>query len=74
MSLEDHLFLQNQHWEAPFDVPLFYREMYSDLIESLNHKFIITLVGPRRVGKTTMLQQLINHLISEKGVDRRQIL
>ncbi len=74
MSVKDQLFLQNLHWQQEYTVPTFHRDLFQSLLENLNHKQVITLVGPRRVGKTTMLQQMINYLIREKKVMPENIL
>ncbi|MCX8179248.1 MAG: ATP-binding protein [Candidatus Aenigmarchaeota archaeon] len=47
--------------------------MFRKVISYLNQPLIITLTGPRRVGKTVLMKQVINHLISE-GYPRRNIL
>ncbi len=54
-------------------IPEIKRNLFYELIPYLNKKQIISLVGLRRVGKTTMLYQLIQYLI-EKGVDPFHIL
>lgn len=38
------------------------REIWQDLINQLEKKQITVLLGPRQVGKTTLIFQLINHL------------
>ncbi len=43
----------------------FKRDIYGSLITSLDQRFIIALVGLRRIGKTTLLYQLIQHLIDQ---------
>jgi len=44
----------------------FKRDNYKEIEKSLNNKFIIALVGLRRVGKTITIYQLIQRLIEEK--------
>lgn len=73
MSLLDQLVLQNQHWENSYIISEFHRDLFSTLQDNMKNKFIITLIGPRRVGKTTLLHQLINSLLRE-GVDTKKIL
>jgi len=50
---------------------IIFQRIYEDL---LNLKQIISLTGPRRVGKTTILRQIIQALIQEKKVAPQQIL
>lgn len=45
------------------------RDLFKDLINSIDNRFIIELVGLRRVGKSTLFFQIINHLIKEKKVN-----
>jgi len=35
---------------------------------------VVVLRGPRQVGKTTILEQMINHLIEERGVSPSRLL
>lgn len=43
----------------------FKRDVYNKIIKNLDKKFILALVGLRRVGKTTIIYQLIQKLIEE---------
>lgn len=59
--------LQNQHWENTlYDFPI--KRNILDVLEKelLTHKLIISIEGPRRVGKSILMKQLINFLIKEK--------
>lgn len=49
------------------------RDLYR-LVDRVEERDVITLVGPRQVGKSTMIGQLIDYLITEKNVPRRQVL
>ena len=44
----------------------FKRDNYAEIERSMNSKFILALVGLRRVGKTVTIYQLIEKLINEK--------
>ena len=67
------LTLLNKHWKDGFLYPFpEKRNLYSLLEESLKRKFITSLIGLRRIGKTTLLKQLINYLI-EQGVPRQNV-
>jgi predicted AAA+ superfamily ATPase len=52
----------------------FLRRDFFIIKEKLNEKEITTIMGPRQVGKTTVLYQLIKHLINEEGIDPKRIL
>lgn len=41
------------------------RELYADIISNLDHSLILNIVGLRRVGKSTIIKQLIGHLLSQ---------
>ena len=69
-----NLLLQNRHWNPDFRYGFEKkRNQYHILLKYLKDKQIIALTGLRRVGKTTLLKQLIDFLAAEK-VDSRKIL
>lgn len=64
----------NKHWKEGFVHPFpQQRELYPVLVDALGKKLIISLVGLRRTGKTTLLKQLMNVLV-ERNVPRQNIL
>ena len=67
----------NPWWEyedVPKDmVPLTKRDMFDELVSRLSLRRIDIIVGLRRVGKTTLMYQLIHHLI-ESGISPLNIL
>ena len=65
----------NFHWRRGF----FYnfpkkRFLFNDIVKEIESKQIISLIGLRRTGKTTILKQVIDHLIKSKKVKREYIL
>jgi len=65
----------NFHWREGF----FYnfpkkRFLFKDIVEEIESKQIVSLIGLRRTGKTTILKQVIDHLIKSKKVKREYIL
>ena len=66
--------LLNQHWKEGhfYNFPL-QRALYTKLCTALEHRFIVSVLGLRRTGKTTLFLQLIDHLIN-RGVPRQNIL
>ena len=65
--------IENPHW-----INILYnyeqtREIYSKLEQQMGHKLILSIEGPRRVGKTVLMHQLINYLI-KSGVNPHDIL
>ena len=76
IRLENILTPYNPWWRdgivktEAFKRPVF-RKIYDDL---LSLKQIISITGPRRVGKTTILKQIIQSLIQEKRAEPSQIV
>lgn len=59
----------NRHWEKGYRYPYpKKRDVFDVLIKAVDKRQIVELVGMRRTGKTTLLFQVINHLI-DRGVD-----
>ena len=48
--------------------PLFKRDLYGAIRDGLENRFVLSLTGLRRVGKTTIMYQLIKELV-ENGTD-----
>lgn len=42
------------------------RFLFNNLLQSLNNNKVTVIVGPRQIGKTTLLKQLYNY-INQKG-------
>lgn len=76
IELETILEPYNPWWKTPefetkiFKRPIFYK-IYKDLFTL---KQIISLTGPRRVGKTTLLKQIIKDLINVNHIEPTQIV
>lgn len=77
MSLTDYPFLEpyNPWWrdgDAAFaELPEFHRDVFDDLYaDVVRLPQIISVTGPRRVGKSTLLKQCIRRLISEHGAEQ----
>jgi len=67
MELEAELYKQNPWWENKFEEKSYPRKKYtSEVLKNLKSKEIIILTGLRRVGKTTIVMQIINSLIETK--------
>lgn len=66
----------NPWWQSgkpKSDVPLFKRSDYFHFVKELVNKGVHVLVGSRRVGKTTLIDQMIKHLIEEKKISPNRI-
>ncbi|MFP4051231.1 MAG: ATP-binding protein [Thermoplasmata archaeon] len=67
------------HWWSTGEVKeglakSFKRSLFNKLVERLDYPRILAILGPRRVGKTTLMYQLIQHLLSNKNVDPKHVL
>lgn len=73
--MEEILRLMNPWWEnRQFELGIT-RELYLlKIMELLKFKEIVIITGVRRVGKTTIIFQVIEHLIKEKKVNPNHIL
>jgi len=72
---EELLSEQNPHWQQGF----YYEEgvrrgVLDKAISYIDIPHIVSVVGVRRCGKSTLLRQAVNYLIRERGVAPRQIL
>ena len=50
------------------------RDYYKTIPRRIEDNLILALMGPRRVGKSTLIYQFLNYLISQINVDRKRIL
>ncbi len=72
--MQEILFFQNKHWKKVFTNYPLKREVYNDLQKKLlSNKLVLSIEGPRRVGKSILIKQLINYLI-KKNINVKDIL
>lgn len=78
MDIKSSLILTNTWWknEKINDQFLLGRKRYefNDIIEKIDNKRILSIIGPRRVGKSTLIYQTINYLLENLKVDSKRIL
>ncbi|MDP3432176.1 MAG: ATP-binding protein [Bacteroidota bacterium] len=61
-------------WDGQLYKTGYQRSEYLDNIKKyIGNKLVKVLVGQRRVGKSYVMRQIINHLISEKGINPQNI-
>lgn len=79
-NLEQLLKLYNPWWENPQgqwrrDLPAYRRPIVDEILSDLaDLPQMISITGPRRVGKTTAQKQVICTLLDEQNVDPRRVL
>ncbi len=71
---EDVIVDQNPHWEGEEYEPGIPRNKIALLKEYLPSRQVISIVGVRRCGKSTLLRQTINYLLQDKDVPAKNIL
>ena len=78
MDIKSSLILTNTWWknEKINEQFLLGRKRYefNDIIEKIDNKRILSIIGPRRVGKSTLIYQTINYLLENLKVDSKRIL
>ena len=73
----EEIIKQNKHWiknSSWFDVKKYQRKLLFELIGYLKEEQILSIIGLRRTGKTTILKQIINYLINNKNINPENIL
>lgn len=75
MNIQSRIVELNPQWQGGFfPVPSLRRDLFDSLHESLKSPLITFLSGPRRVGKSILLKQLINNLVLQEKVKPTRIL
>lgn len=75
MNIQSSIVEQNPQWGGNlFPAPQEKRDIFGPLYESLTSPLMTFLSGPRRVGKSVVLKQLMNHLITHNRVKPSGIL
>jgi len=75
--MQEEIIIQNLWWKTKSvggsKLGRLKRTEFSNLLEELEDDKVTCLLGPRRTGKTTMMYDLIDHLLSN-GVSEKNIL
>ena len=67
MDIESELYKQNPWWEGKFEEKTIPRKIYlNEIFKNIKSKEIIFLTGLRRIGKTTILMQVIKQFLENK--------
>lgn len=78
MDIKQSLITNNVWWKEEKINPQFLlgrkREEFNNIISKINEKRILSIIGPRRVGKSTLIYQAINYLLEDKKIDKKRIL
>jgi len=78
MSIRSNLIATNPWWNNEKINKQFLltrkRNEFYDILNKIDNKRILSIIGPRRVGKSILIYQLINELLENKKVDNKRIL
>lgn len=65
---------QHNPWSGKYDNTGFIRNLYLDrIVKYIDNKLIKVIAGQRRSGKSYILRQIANYLLSERGVNPKNI-
>lgn len=71
---EDVLVEQNPHWSGQLFANGIKRSCFDRLLQFMDTHMIVSIMGVRRAGKSTLIKQLIDHLITKEKVAAKNIL
>lgn len=78
MNIKSSLMITNPWWNNEKINEQFLlgrkRKEFENIIEYIDNKRILSIIGPRRVGKSTLIYQTINYLIEKQKIDNKRIL
>lgn len=78
MEIKESLITNNIWWNNEKIKPEFLlarkRNEFEEVIQKLEEKRILSIIGPRRVGKSTLIYQTIEYLLTNKEIDPKRIL
>jgi len=75
MTIQEKIIFQNTHWkEGKFTTFTFKRHLFGKVWADIDTRLIALITGPRRTGKSVLLKQIVNELISAKKITPTQIL
>ncbi len=71
--MKEILFEWNPWWEKEYVYKKIKRDLFIHIKKWINRREIISILGARRSGKTTLLFEIIDYLINEKKIDCNNI-
>ncbi len=78
MNIKSSLIITNPWWNQQKINEQFLlgrkRNEFNNIIEKIENKRILSIIGPRRVGKSTLIYQTINYLLEEQKIQNKRIL
>lgn len=78
MNRKQSLMMSNLWWQGEKINTQFLmekkREEFDTIVNKLEQKRILSIIGPRRVGKSTLIYQTIHYLLEDKKIEPKRIL
>ena len=71
---ENVLVEQNPHWQGKLYENGIKRSCFNKLLKFMDTHMIVSIMGVRRAGKSTLIKQLINHLLKKEKIPPNNIL
>jgi len=71
--MKEILFEWNPWWEETYNYQKVKRDLFRHTIKWIDRKEIISILGARRSGKTTLLFEIIDYLINKKNINKNNI-
>jgi len=71
--MKEILFEWNPWWVEKYEFEGVKRDIFEHIKQWINRKEIISLIGVRRSGKTTLFYEIINYLLHEKKISNENI-
>lgn len=71
--MREILFEWNPWWEETYNYQKVKRDLFTHIIKWIDRKEIVSVLGARRCGKTTLLFEIIDYLINEININSNNI-
>ena len=71
--MKEIIFEWNQWWQEKYNFEKIKRDKLKDILHWIARKEIVSLIGVRRSGKTTLFYEIINYLIKNKKINPKNI-
>ena len=71
--MKEILFEWNPWWDTPYYFQKIKRNLFTHIKKWIERKEIVAILGVRRSGKTTVLFEIIDHLINEQHINPTNI-
>lgn len=71
--MKEIIFEWNPWWLKEYNFTGIKRDQLKDIVKWIERREIVSIIGVRRAGKTTLFYEIIDYIIKSKGVDPKRI-